>query len=327
MRACYFRDCNGQPESLKLRSLAFTVAQMRPHTLLQVVVTILSCVVLLAGSACERKPTQPPPVAVTNTSVDPVVANEQPAVDSQPSSSEPLIDPEPTQPPAPAKRAKKIERPTSPIVFQPYFYYRDLPEPSANGTGFFAKGPDRKVVAIGSAHYVDFENSPLLKAEWLSNVDWSVAATLTKSWGPPGNAGSTDPIDLRPDYLIMPVETDVPKKSVLRLDKRLYPKKGERIWFPNKKHNTPLGFEWVGGSVTDSDIEFIEVTLDRHVPMQSQSGSPVISIKTGHVIGTLSRCIDDPPRTIIYLCPASSIRKAIRTATNHPPLEQVVGRG
>ncbi len=327
MRTVYFHDCNSRHRLLKLRSVSYTVVQMRPLTSIHAVVTILSCAVLLTGSACERKPTQSPPVAVTNNPVDPAIPAEQQGSVPQPSSSEPPTEPGPTPPPAPAKRAKKIERPTSPIVFQPYFYYRDLPEPSANGTGFFAKGPDRKVVAIGSAHYVDFENSPLLKAEWLSNVDWSVAATLTKSWGPPGNAGTTEPIDLRPDYLIMPVETDVPKESVLRLDKRLYPKKGERIWFPNKKHNTPLGFEWVGGSVTDSDIEFIEVTLDRHVPMQSQSGSPVISIKTGRVIGTLSRCIDDPPRTIIYLCPASSIRKAIRTATDHPPLEQVVGRG
>ena len=307
--------------------MPLTVEQMQSTRSNHYFGAIFFCVMLLAGAACDRKPEKSPPIAVTNNPVDTASPTELQGNETESSSPETHVEVQPTTPRKTVKRAKKIERPTSPIVFQPYFYYRDRAEPSANGTGFFAKAPNRKIVAIGSAHYVDFENSPLLKAEWLSTVDWSVAATFTKSWGPPGNAGTTDPIDLRPDYLIMPVEADIPKESVLRLDRRLYPKKGERIWFPNKKHKTTLGFEWVGGSVTDANTKFVEVTLDSHIPLQSQSGSPVISIKTGHVIGTLSRGIDEPPQTIIYLCPAAAIREAIRTASDYPELKQVVGRG
>ncbi|HPF38460.1 MAG TPA: hypothetical protein P5081_24775 [Phycisphaerae bacterium] len=242
-----------------------------------------------------------------------------------PSAVAPAAENPPSQPAA-APAVTPMEKPTGPFLFQPYFYYGDE-EPSANGTGFLVRAPGGRVAAIASAHFVNFEGEPLNVVKWLSISDWTPMLTFEKSWGLPGNGGVADgmTIDLRMDYLILPVEQRVPNNWVLKLDKRGAPEKKEIVWFPNKTDDAEIGYVWVNGFVLEAEPTHIFVVLDQAVAFQSQSGSPVISSVTGRVIGTISRVSSYEGRPVLWLTPAASIREALQAATEFPALKDVIG--
>lgn len=168
----------------------------------------------------------------------------------------------------------------------------------------------------------------LLETVWLSIGDWEPMLAFDKSWGMPGNEGVADgdSLDISPDYFILPVEEDVPDEWVLKLDKREGPAKKEVVWFPNKTDDAVNGYLWVHGTVVEAKRTHIFVLLEKRVELQSQSGSPIISSRTGRVIGTLSRSSELQGKTVLWLCPAQAIRDAIKTATTFPLLKDVVGK-
>jgi hypothetical protein len=198
--------------------------------------------------------------------------------------------------------------------------------PTHQGTGFFATAPDGRVAAITSSHFLDRHGPALLEARWLDIRTQAPVATFKLSWGPPGT-GSTDTptLDLRRDYLLLPVQDRVPGDLVLELDPRAQPEVKERIWFPNKDKTAPLGYRLVTGTVVAADVKYVSVILDQPVPLVSQSGSPIISQATGRVIGTLSRGGQERGQTLLILAPASALLEAL-TKSDFPPLRQVIGR-
>jgi hypothetical protein len=221
--------------------------------------------------------------------------------------------------------AAAFNPPDKPILFQPMFIWR-TGAPTHQGTGFFAKAPDGRVAAITSSHFLDMHGPALLEARWLDIRTQAPVATFKLSWGPPG-AGSTDTptLDLRRDYLLLPVQDRVPGDQVLELDPRAQPEVRERIWFPNKDKTAPLGYRVVTGTVVAADLKSISVMLDQPITLASQSGSPIISQATGRVIGTLSRGGRERDRTLLILAPASALLEAL-TKNDFPPLHHVIGR-
>lgn len=216
--------------------------------------------------------------------------------------------------------------PNQPILFQPQFAWANR-EASQQGTGFFTAGPGGKVAGVTSAHFLDFNGPALLEATFLAVPTLRPLASFTRSWGPPGNAGTLEPIDLRRDYLLMPAEDEVPAQVLLHLDDRDHPDVGERVWLPDKNFDVQLGFDLVEGRVMEAGQRYLVVQLDRRIKLQSQSGSPILSQRTGNVIGTLSRAQEDQQgRTLLLLAPANSIRAALASQAQMPPLRSVVGR-
>ena len=217
-----------------------------------------------------------------------------------------------------------IKAPATRILFQPRLSFANGTE-TLQGTGFFTIGPTGQTLAITSAHYLNFKGPALAKMEWLDIVSNETIATMTTSWGPPGNAGTTLPLDLRNDYLIMPVTDTVQTESVLELDDRTVDAT-ERIWLPNKSRSA-IGFTLVEGTVEEAGDGYITVILDQSIELTSQSGSPVISQSTGKVIGLVSR--RGPARTsrtALLLAPVSSIRQTIGTKQQLMPLRKVIGK-
>ena len=152
-------------------------------------------------------------------------------------------------------------------------------------------------------------------------------ATFKLSWGPPGNGGTDTPtLDLRRDYLLMPVQDRLPDEQVLELDPRAKPEVQERIWFPNKDKAAPSGYRVVTGTVVEADVKYITVILDQPITLVSQSGSPIISQATGRVIGTLSRGGRERGKTELFLTPATALLEALAKYRDFPKLRDVVGR-
>ena len=216
--------------------------------------------------------------------------------------------------------------PDRPVLFQPMLVW-DGAEPTTQGTGFFAKAPGGKVAAVSSAHFINFDGPPLREARWLDLKTGKPVATFDKSWGKPGSPGTMKPqIDLRPDHWVMPAAGDAAARAALELDDRPQPKVGERVWFPDKDQDSPLGFSVIEGTVVEADPKYSAIRLSHNIQLQSQSGSPVISQETGKVIGALSRGGEHEGRSIIVLAPAASLVKVLSDSKLQPPLREVIGK-
>ncbi|WP_428266381.1 bifunctional nuclease family protein [Haliangium sp.] len=209
-----------------------------------------------------------------------------------------------------------------PVVFQPR-----LVQVSGNaalaGTGFFARAPDQSVVAITSAHFFDFDGEALAEAVWLDVSSRRPVATMTRSRGRPGRAGSTDPMDLRSDYMLLIPDEAPTSVSVLTLDVRDTPEVGERIWFPSKSlEPSERGFSWMSGEVKEAAPTHLLIALDDETRLQSKSGSPAISQVTGAVVGILYGNQDG----LLMFTPAHAIVEALARAEGRPALRDVVGK-
>ncbi|MFO0812221.1 MAG: hypothetical protein U0796_03320 [Gemmatales bacterium] len=219
-----------------------------------------------------------------------------------------------------------VNPPTQPILFQPAFLWQDSKE-TRQGTGFLVSVPDGRVVGITSAHFINFDGPALIKAAWLDMRTKIQAVRFSKCFGKPGNGGTSNVlnVDLQSDYLIMLADNEVDKQWIVALDDRDAPILGEPVCFPNKDAKAELGFNPVRGHVSKIQPEYITIKLSFPVALQSQSGSPIISLTNGKVIGTLSRSAGKQTDSIL-LTPAKAIVNAIANAKDTPMLEKVVGK-
>ena len=127
---------------------------------------------------------------------------------------------------------------------------------------------------------------------------------FTHLLGDPG-----DPKDSENDYMILAADSDVDVKGrpVFELDPRQAVRQGERIWFPDKDRQSPTGYVWFAGEVTEVSQSQLLVRFDHPLKLQSQSGSPLLSVATGKVIGILRGSRSDGT---VRFTPAISIVKA-----------------
>ena len=218
----------------------------------------------------------------------------------------------------------EVSPPKNAFLFQPCFYWANGAI-TAQGTGFFIRTGNGKTVAITSAHFINFNGPALRSAEWLSLVEGKPQATLTQLWGSPGNAGVLKPLDLRPDFLVFFVPTKVPEDFMISLDTRTSIPSGELIWLPNKKTTLP-GYTLISGHVLASTTTFITIELDVAVPLQSQSGTPIISQDTGKVIGTVSLGDQEHGHTVLTIAPASALLQLVASQKPLLPVHSAIGK-
>lgn len=216
-----------------------------------------------------------------------------------------------------------------PIVCQPHLIKADESE-THQGTGFFVRAPNGKLAAVSASHFLDFDGSPVVEAEWLSCPKMEVLAKFRTSWGLPGR--KTPGLDHTTDFWIMPVaEEDAAKVSaayeILEFDPRGLPEVGEPVWLPNKSDVAALGhtvFEGQVRSVFDTDIAVI---LDGDIGLQSQSGSPIISRRTHKVVGTLyGGNASADGKTALTVAPITKMQAVLNDTKQFPELRTVIGR-
>lgn len=200
------------------------------------------------------------------------------------------------------------------------------------GSSFLARTPGGNIVIVTAAHFLDFDGPALTR---LSVFGEGSVATSTVAFGPPGNAGVDSPaedVDLRPDYVLLVPESEPVGATVLVMDERALPGRGEKVWMPDAigAMMEPPG-ELLTGVVDETDRGYIMIRFDRgqHVELMGASGGPVISQRTGKVIGIISRGGKIDGDDIALLTPASGILKAMQDAErsgNRPRLSECVGK-
>lgn len=205
------------------------------------------------------------------------------------------------------------------ILFQPEFQWADR-STTQQGTGSFVRASNGKVIGLTSAHFIDFSGPRLLKADWLDIKSGKSIATTTRSWGKPGRAGSYEPLDLRPDYLLLVMEGDIDPQSILEIDSRNLAEVGERVLFPNKNGDVSAG------TIQEAKDTYLIVKLDKKVNLEARSGTPILSQSTGKIIGLLTGGSIESDHTLLYLTPSSGILKMLSKDQECCPLRDVVGQ-
>lgn len=215
-----------------------------------------------------------------------------------------------------------LGHPEQRIVFQPQFLWADK-TCTQQGTGCFIQGINGSVIGLTSAHFINFSGPQLLEVQWLDIKTGKFFTRSIKSFGLPGHEGSYDPLDLKSDYFLFLLEEKPKSETILECDRSM-PEIQERIWFPDKNKTTDLGYELVEGTVSKACEEFLLVILDQDINLQSRSGTPILSQRTGKVIGILVGG-DKRNRRLLYITPAASIFKALLNAQDCFLLRDVVG--
>ncbi len=201
------------------------------------------------------------------------------------------------------------------------------------GTGFLARSPKGAVVGVTSAHFLDREGPRLVSLE-LTGQKGAVVATCTRSLGMPGNEGvvSGNHVDLRMDYVLLWPEAAPDAQglglAVLAFDARTNVPEGERVWLPYDGGFGVRPERRIPGRVTASDTGACVVELDENVELMGHSGSPVVSLATGKVIGTLSRGGSLKGKATLILAPSHALLAALTHAENagsKPPLRDNIG--
>lgn len=169
------------------------------------------------------------------------------------------------------------------LLLQPQLV-RQQGEPTFNGTAFFLT-TGKHALVVSSAHFItekiDAFNFWSMQGKPLFQSRYSL-------WGfdEQGTDGAIQ--DLTLDLMVTAVPRVPAGFQVLEADPRKYIPPGERVWLPNKQESA-AGHERVEGRIVEWDPGFVDVDLDRPIQFHSQSGSPVISVTSGKVVGVVSR--------------------------------------
>lgn len=239
---------------------------------------------------------------------------------------------------SPPPPAAAVVAPSTPILFQPVFEWSGKVS-SKYATGFFGRAPDGRVAAVTCSSQLK------RKARKLNRICWTDVATgeqvdcFVKTWGPPGKGGVADvnmmSPDVRTDYFILRADDQLPPGAVLELDARKRCEAPERVWFPNKNPDAPLGYDLLSGYIRESHLKYLVLELDTPVRPKSINGTPVISELTGRVIGIVSRDArawarsqlgEDRPGAFFLLTPSSSIVGAMEAYDEDLEFDETFGR-
>lgn len=206
--------------------------------------------------------------------------------------------------------ADTIDLPSGKILFQPMFTWVDS-ETTYQGTGYLIRN-NNQIYAITSLHFLNFDGPGLLKATWLDIPDNTPELEFQNCLGKPEIRGLNTYSDLEHDFLVLPVTCPPSKQySVLEIDTRSKINSGEKLLFPNKDNSKELGYTWIPAIVTADHGKYINIKLIKSIRLQSQSGSPVISKRTGKVIGMLSTGKQNNGEITLSLCPVRNIAEHI----------------
>lgn len=239
-----------------------------------------------------------------------------------------------TPPPPPAA----VVAPSTPILFQPVFEWSGKVN-SKYATGFFGRAPDGRVAAVTCSSQLKRKARKLNRICWMDVVTGNQVDCYVKTWGPPGKGGVADvnmmSPDVRTDYFILRADDNLPAGAVLELDARKKCEAPERVWFPNKNADAPLGYDLLSGYIRESHLKYLVLELDAPVRPKSINGTPVISELTGRVIGIVSRDArawarsqlgEDRPGSFFLLTPSSSIVGAMEAYDEDLEFDETFGR-
>ena len=213
------------------------------------------------------------------------------------------------------------DKPTGRFLFQPMFIW-GTSEVSHQGTGFLLKDGER-TFGVTSIHFMDFDAGGLFEAIWLDVATEKTVMGFRHSLGKPERTAIEKLGDIQHDFVLMPTDSVPAGCATVEVEDTLSYAVGTKLWFPNKSAESPDGYAWAEAEVIEDKGLMISVKFLSEVKLQSQSGSPFINQATGKVIGILMGGDEKE----IFLCPARSLAKRLKSTATPVPLMESIKKG
>jgi len=194
-------------------------------------------------------------------------------------------------------------------------YEGTRPQPA--GSGFIFRLPSGGIVAAAAAHSFDLTGT-LQGVRFGSQEDSSLQMSVFH--GAPGER-RTFSMDLTNDYVLFAVTVEAREASfvILEPDERGTPQPGERIvLYPG--FGAVNGPRW--GTILESDRKGAWAVMDEAFEPGSMSGSPIVSLHTGRVVGMALAAGLKEGHTVIGMHPIGSLVEKGLEAVDFIPLSE-----
>jgi len=149
------------------------------------------------------------------------------------------------------------------------------------GSAFVLRTDEHGLVFVTARHLMSGA-SGALKSMSLTTLDLDDVCSTETGIIPIGASAQRD--------VLIGVVTGVPERvRVFELSERGRPDKGEAVWVPVPNVESDFGVVWREGTVTSSRPgQPIRVSMSERHDFTGASGSPVISVRDGRVVGVLT---------------------------------------
>jgi outer membrane protein assembly factor BamB len=159
-----------------------------------------------------------------------------------------------------------------------------------------------------------------------------IVASMSECIGTPRPAGLTKDSaewNLQNDFILLPVAGEpVTEQQLLSIDGRTLPSEGEAVIVPVRSNADSMGstgMATVGGIVKQARQNYHTIVLYREIPVAGLSGTPVLSKKTGKVIGVVTGAPSRPVARVLFIAPAFAIYRTTLLEVDTNRLMDVVG--
>ena len=213
------------------------------------------------------------------------------------------------------------ELPAGPVGLQEWARYADQSYRLA-GCGFFFASPNGEVVGATTAHSLDWGSATHV----LESVAFRVggrelfAAEFSELHGNPGRSRLFG-MDLTIDFVLLKPSQAVDPALVLELDPRGAPQPGERVVLYSGLGDATSGAGVHEGSVLAVDDLGAWIVMDEVFEPGLMSGSPVLSLHTGQVVGMALAATVRDGRLLLGIHPIGSLAAKAEAANVFPPIE------
>jgi len=186
--------------------------------------------------------------------------------------------------------------------------------PVLAGSAFIFRLPSGETVAAAAAHSFDLAGG--LRSVQLRADDSSLELDVLH--GMPGEP-RTFSMNLTKDYVLFAVQEPNPPAVILVPDDRGFPQPGERIvLYPGVRGEN--GKRW--GTILESDRNGAWAVMDEAFEPGMMSGSPIVSLHTGRVVGMAVAAGLQEGHTVIGMHPIGSLVEKGLEAVDFIPLSE-----
>jgi hypothetical protein len=219
-------------------------------------------------------------------------------------------------PPRPTILVAAGDLPQAHVAFQEWARYEDEPFRLA-GCGFLFATSNGDVVGATTAHSLDLGNAAhaLQRVEFRSAGQEDSVIEFSELFGFPGRPRLLG-MDLTIDYVLLRPTQDVGADGILETDPRGAPQPGERVMLISGLD----GERAYLGSVLAVDQRGAWVVMDEIFEPGLMSGSPVLSIHTGKVVGMALAATVRDGRLLLGIHPIGSLVTKAESALEFPGL-------
>ena len=186
------------------------------------------------------------------------------------------------------------------------------------GSGFLIRTKVGDIVAVTTAHSISLGDPDRLLEQIAFGYEGEFVVEMDTLYGNPGKPRLGP--DMSVDYVLLQVADDVDPQLILLADPRGGPQAGERVSLFSGISEAQSGLRTFSGSVQAVDRYGAWVLMDDAFQPGLMSGSPILSMHTGKVVGMAISAAQTDAGMMIGMHSIASLVEKAQSASVFPKL-------